>query len=186
LLSQLEGADTRGAVNLFGSGVYQGVPVDLSYKGGRWQVGLQSLTRAELQSAVASFELRATVVARLPHGQGDPLYPMPLLTVTTVGAGAGGDPNVPILGSGGSGNPMSLRGEFVRADARVLVDGAPGTATLGCVGGSFAPFCSSGVVSVSLSAIPAAGLHLLQVQNGDGPISPEVPFCVGSSIAQCL
>jgi hypothetical protein len=185
LLAQLEQADARGAVNLFGSGVFDGVPVDVSYKAGRWQVGLQSLTRAELQSATAASRLRATVVARLPHGAGDPLYPMPLLDVATVGAGPGGDPNVPIVSGAGAGNPMSLRGQFVRADARVLVDGQPG-GTLACVGGSFVPFCGSGVVSVTLAAVPPAGLHLLQVQNGDGPISPEVPFCVGASIAPCL
>jgi hypothetical protein len=184
LLAQLESADARGAVNLFGSGVYDGVPVDVSYKGGRWQVGLESLTKAELQAAVAALRLRATVVARLPHGDGDPLYPMPLLTVAADGAGPGGDPNVPIL-AGGSG-AMSLRGQFVRSDARVLVDGRVGLGTLSCVGGSFAPFCSSGVVSVDVTATQAPGLHLLQVQNGAGPISPELPFCVGASIAQCL
>jgi hypothetical protein len=41
-------------------------------------------------------------------------------------------------------------------------------------------------VRVPLATIPPTGLHVLQVQNGDGPISPELPFCVGTGIAVCL
>ena len=54
------------------------------------------------------------------------------------------------------------------------------------VGGAYAPFCTTETVQVGLAAVPAAGLHLLQIQNGDGPISTEVPFCVGPNISGCL
>jgi YVTN family beta-propeller protein len=188
LLTALEQADARGVVNVFGSGIHGATPVDVSYKAdlARWQVGPQQLTRAQLQAEAAAGTLRVTLVARLPKHGGKSDFPMPLLAVDTVGAGPGGDPNVPIVGVGGAGNPFDLRGTTVRADARVLIDGQATGGTVACVGGSFAPFCSSEVVRVTLAAIPAAGLHLLQLQNGDGPISTEVPFCVGASIAGCL
>jgi hypothetical protein len=36
-------------------------------------------------------------------------------------------------------------------------------------------------VQITLSATPTPdGLHLLQVQNPDGPLSNEMPICVGA------
>jgi YVTN family beta-propeller protein len=190
VLSALEQADLRGVVNLFGSGVYQGVPVDISYKAdlALWQVGPGQLTRAQLQADAGNGLLRGTLAAHLPASHGKSDHPQPLLSVVTLGNGPGGDPNVPILTPAGAGNPMNLTAVDVRADARILVDGQAVAGTLSCAGGVFTPFCDTQSVLVQLAAVPPLGLHLLQVQNGAGPISPELPFCVGAtvSIAGCL
>jgi hypothetical protein len=190
LLTSLEQADLRGAVNLFGGGVHQGVPVDVSYKAdlALWQVGPNQLTRAQLQADAGSGAFRGTLTANLPMDHGKSDHPQPLLNVATVGNGPGGDPNVPILTTAGAGNPIDLVGVDVRGDARILVDGQAVGGSVGCNGGSFTPFCNTSSVRITLTAIPALGLHLLQLQNGAGPISPELPFCVGTTavITGCL
>jgi hypothetical protein len=85
-----------------------------------------------------------------------------------------------------AGNPMTLAGQTVRADAITLVDGMPVPATLTCQGGSFAPvYCSSNVIRVTLATVPANGTHLLQLQNPRIALSNELPFCVGAA-AGCL
>jgi hypothetical protein len=48
------------------------------------------------------------------------------------------------------------------------------------VGGTFSPYCDSGFVQFALAGIPPEGLHLLQVQNPDGPLSNEFPLCSAS------
>ncbi len=188
LLDVLEAADARGVVNVYGAGVHEGQRVSVSYRAelGVWQVGSEAIPRAALEQAAENGDLRFTVTAHLPRDHGAPDHPQPLLDVATVGSGPGGDPDVPLLTGGGGGNPIGLRGVSVRADARVLVDGAPDLAgSVTCTGGSFAPFCDSEQILVDLSSIPGAGLHLLQLQNGDGPLSDELPFCVGP-LAGCL
>jgi hypothetical protein len=41
---------------------------------------------------------------------------------------------------------------------------------------------SGGSVSIDLAARPTPdGLYLLQVQNGPGPLSNELPICVGAA-----
>jgi hypothetical protein len=81
---------------------------------------------------------------------------------------------------------MTLSGVSVRSDAVVLVDGQPVAATLVCVNGSFAPdYCSSNTVRIALAATPPNGLRLLQLQNPKGPLSNELPVCVGT-VAGCL
>jgi len=187
LLDALEAADARGVVNVYGDGVYAGTPVSVSYQAdaGLWQVGPDALTRAELEQEAQGGALRATLTAHLPASHGQAGHPQPLLDVVTVGDGPGGDPDVPLLSGGGSS--MTLVGVDVRGDARILVDGEADAGSVSCVaGGSFAPLCTSGRVQVHLAQVPPAGLHLLQVQNGDGPLSPELPFCVGSLAGDCL
>lgn len=77
---------------------------------------------------------------------------------------------------------MTLVGIDVHQDAQILVDGDVVGGSIACVaGGSFTPFCDSDTVEITLSAIPTPdALHLLQVQNPQGPLSPELPICVGS------
>ena len=53
-----------------------------------------------------------------------------------------------------------------------------------CGAGVAGSFCVNGPVSIDLDATPAAGLHLVQVQNPAGPISNELPICVGAA-ANC-
>jgi len=72
----------------------------------------------------------------------------------------------------------------------VLVNGVQVAATLSCTAGTSGSFCvapggytgSGGSVSIDLAARPTPdGLYLLQVQNGPGPLSNELPICVGAA-----
>jgi YVTN family beta-propeller protein len=177
LLTILEAADAKDVVNLRGDGVHDGTPVTVSYLAGPdlYQVGPQQLTRAQLEAEVNAGDLLATLTARLPRNHG--IHPMPLLSLTSTAAGATGNPDLPVLPGD---NPMTLAGIDVHQDAQILVDGDVVPGTLSCVaGGSFTPFCDSETVQIGLSSVPATGLHLLQVQNPLGPLSPELPICAG-------
>jgi hypothetical protein len=173
-------------VNLRGDGVRNGVPASLSWRsdlgvyvaGG----GIQ-LTQAQLLAEAQAGTTQMTLTAHLRANVGKGDFAMPLIATATTGNGATGDPPLPVLPAG---NPMTLSGVTVRADAVALVDGLPVSATIACIGGSFAPvYCSSNVVRVTLAAVPPNGTHLLQLQNPQGPLSNELPFCVGA-VAGCL
>ena len=57
---------------------------------------------------------------------------------------------------------------------------------MACIsGGSFTPFCDSDTIRITLNSTPTPdGLHLLQIQNEKGPLSTELPICVGA-VAGC-
>ena len=76
---------------------------------------------------------------------------------------------------------LKARGIDVRAAASVFLNGEKVDASISCSGGSFAPdFCDSEEIEVTLQSPPTKpGLHLLQVQNPEGPLSNELPICVG-------
>jgi hypothetical protein len=188
-MGALEAADERGVVNLRGYGLRNAgagfAAFRISYKaeldaydaGG----GLQ-LTPAQLRAEAQSGTTIVQLTAHLRAGHGQPSALAPLLSTAGTGNGPTGDPPLPVFAAG---TPMTITGAAVRNDARVLVDGQPVTATLGCVGGSFAPvYCSSNQVSVLLAAAPANGLRMLQLQNPSGPLSNEMPICVGT-VAGC-
>ena len=177
LLNDLEIADAKDVVNLRGDGVLNGTPVTVSYLAGPdlYQVASRQLTRAQLETEVGAGDLLATLTAYLPLNHGT--HPMPLLSVINLGDGTTGNPDLPVLPGD---NPMDLVGIDVHQDAQILVDGDVVSGTLACVsGGSFTPFCDSESVEIGLTVVPATGLHLLQVQNPLGPLSPELPICVG-------
>jgi DNA-binding beta-propeller fold protein YncE len=184
LMSALEAADLRGAVNLRAAGLRAGARIVLSFRpSGVYENGNLALTPAQLRAEAAAGTALVTLTAALRSAMGDGITPQPLLAPATAGAGPTGDPDLPVLPGD---DPMTLAGIDVFADASVLVDGAPVAATLSCVGGSFTPFCSSRVVRIDLTAIPSTnGTHLLQVQNPNGPLSNELPICVGL-VAGCL
>ncbi|HSJ98542.1 MAG TPA: cytochrome c peroxidase [Myxococcota bacterium] len=183
-MTALEDADERGVVNLRGYGLRDAgsgfAALRLSYKAplDAYDAGAglrltPAQLRAEAQAGTTVVQLTAHLRAR--HGQPDSLQP--LIATATTGTGATGDPPLPVLPAG---NPMTLAGATVRADSRIFVDGQPVAGTLSCVGGSFAPvYCSSDRVSVQLAALPANGLRMLQLQNPAGPLSNELPICVG-------
>jgi hypothetical protein len=50
-----------------------------------------------------------------------------------------------------------------------------------CGAGSTGSLCNDGNVSIDLDVKPAAGLHLVQVLNPQGPLSNELPLCVGTN-----
>ena len=67
------------------------------------------------------------------------------------------------------------------ADAGVFVDGQPVSATLSCAVDPDTGFCTPGNLSIDVNQAVALGLRLLQVQNPAGPLSNEMPICVGNA-----
>jgi YVTN family beta-propeller protein len=194
LMAALELADTRGLVNLRAEGLRNAgsglAPIvlsyrtDATYKNGDGSV---SLTHAQLLAEAQGGTSVVTLTGALRGGQQVPGtgIPQPLLAVGT-GTGVSGDPPLPNLAAGG-GNPAPFNtiGTDVRSDAVVFLDGAPATgATITCSAGTSGSFCNNGTVAVDLTATPATGIHRVQVLNPNGPISNELPFCVGTK-AQC-
>jgi YVTN family beta-propeller protein len=183
-MTALEAADARGVVNLRGYGLRDAgaglARIQLSYKpdlGGYQAAAGLLLTPAQLraEAEAGAAVLQLTAHLRSGHGKADALQP--LIATATTGNGPTGDPPLPVLPAG---NPMTLAGVTVRAGARILVDGQPVAGSVGCAGGTFAPvYCSSDRITVHLAATPANGLRMLQLQNPAGPLSNELPICVG-------
>ncbi len=189
LLLGLEAADARGVVNLRGTGRRFGSQVTLSFDAGAWKVGASaSLSHAALFAEAESGTLVATVTAHLPQNVGIDFFRQPLIFTAGVGTGATGDPPLPVIPASPSNpNPFGVGAVDVMNAPRVLIDGAPVSATVGCVGGAFDPYCSAfegETLSIDLGALPAAGTRLLQLQNAATALSPELPICVGA-VATC-
>ena len=69
----------------------------------------------------------------------------------------------------------------MRGDAEIFVDGQLAVGSIECENGSFDPFCTSQTVKVTLDQSPSVrGMHRLQVQQARGPLSNELPICVGT------
>jgi hypothetical protein len=181
-LATLEAADARGVANLRGSGMRNGARVTLSFHSNTNRYrgdGGVTLTRAALLAEAQAGTARFTFTDHLRENVGKADFAQPLIATSATGNGATGDPPLPVLTSP---TAMTLAGQTVRADAIALVDGAPVAATITCQGGTFAPvYCSSNTVLVTLAATPPNGTRLLQLQNPGGPLSNELPICVGTS-----
>src|SRR5690606_10890932 len=157
-MTVLEDADARGVVNLRGTGRRDTgsgfAPIRLSYKaalGGYDGGGGLVLTPAQLRAEAQAGTLVLLLTAQLRAGHGQDDARQPLIATAATGNGPTGDPPLPVLPAG---NPMTLAGVTVRADAQILIDGQPVAGTIGCVGGSFAPlYCSSERISVQLAAM---------------------------------
>jgi YVTN family beta-propeller protein len=190
LLLALEAADSKGVVNLRGEGLRAGVAVTLSFDLGQWQVGTgDALGHAALLAEAQSGALVATLTAHLRQSVGSEMTPQPLILTVATGDGATGDPPVPNLPTSPA-NPAPFQVAVMDAflNPTVLIDGAVVSATVTCVNGSFDPICTSFQgerLQIDLAAVPAAGTRLLQIQNPAGPLSNEMPICVGSA-AGCV
>jgi hypothetical protein len=127
-----------------------------------------------------------TLTAALRSKFGTPDAPQPLLGECVAGCSTStGDPALANFAIGGGDPPaFTVVGTDVSSDAQILVDGAPVGGAIGCDAGANGAFCANGSVSVDLDATPSAGLHLVQVQNPAGPLSNELPVCVGTA-ANC-
>jgi hypothetical protein len=185
LLLALEAADNRGGVNLRGWGLRAGLPVTVSFSSGQWNVGpSDTLSHAAFFAEAQTGQLVVTVTAQLPPNVGSDASRPPLLFTAGVGNGTTGDPPLPVIPTSPTNpNAFTVGALDVLASPRVLIDGANVTATVACVGGSFDPWCSAlegETLSVDLAALPAAGTRLLQIQNTNAALSPELPICVGS------
>ena len=178
LLDALEGAAGEGAVVLEGEGVRiaegQATPVALEFKGtaetGRYRQrndAGKSFARSDLLAMATSGRFVGTFTARLgPWLYGD--HPQPALWTLGPMQKQSGRQEFPILYPG---NPrMKLSGRHVRADARLVVDGRRVAGTVALEAGE--------TVVIELAAVPASGLHLLQVQTPDGLCSNEFIFHV--------
>jgi hypothetical protein len=190
LMAALELADTRGLVNLRAQGVRDNgnglLPTTLSYRSdGTYKNGAQTLALthaqliAEAQAGTANLVLTAALRARFGTAEG----PQPLLGECVSGCSSTtGDPALPNFSTGG-GNPpaFSVVGTDVRTDALIFVNGASATGTISCGAGVTGNFCINGNVSIDLDVKPPTGLNLVQVQNPSGPLSNELPICVGTA-----
>jgi YVTN family beta-propeller protein len=181
-LAGLETADARGLVNLRGLGMRRagaGFTTQLlSYRAdGTFKNANDSLslTRAQLVAEAQAGDLVMTFTAQLRSGYGT--VAEPLLSPGAGGCGDCGDPAIPHVTAAAPADPpaFSVTGVDVAAGAALFVDGQPATGTVGCTGAGF------GQCSVDLAVTPAAGLHVVQVQNPAGPLSNELPFCVGAA-----
>jgi YVTN family beta-propeller protein len=192
VMTALELADARGLVNLRAVGVRDAgsglAPITLSYRpaDGTYKNGNDSvsLTHAQLVAEAQAGDAILTLTAALRARFGTTDGPQPLLGACVAGCSTTtGDPALPNFATGGASDPpaFSVVGTDVRTDAAIFVDGAPVTGTLSCGAGSTGSFCNDGNVSIDLAAKPAAGLHLVQVLNPQGPVSNELPLCVGTS-----
>jgi hypothetical protein len=188
VLAALEEADADGVVNLRGVGVRAGMGplTTLSFRSTGLYTdtpGTTSLTRGQLIAEAQAGDLVMTFTAALRSGYG--VDAQPLLSLgATGGCTQCGDPAIPSIASTAADPPaFSVRGEKLTSDATVLWDGAGiAGATLACASGGTFPACTNSQVSVNLpTPRPANGLHLLQVRNGDGPLSNEIPVCVRNS-----
>lgn len=190
LMSALELADARGLVNLRATGARDGGsgmrPVTLSYRpDGTYRNEAQgiALTHAQLIAEAQAGTTIVTLTGALRSKFGTADAPQPLLGECVSGCSSTtGDPalaNLPI----GGGNPpvFTVVGTDVRSDAVIFVNGAPATGTIACGAGATGSFCNNGSVSLDLDVTPPAGLNLVQVQNPAGPLSNELPICVGTA-----
>jgi YVTN family beta-propeller protein len=192
-LSALELADARGLVNLRAVGVRDAgsglAPIVLSYRSdGTWKNANDSLvlTHGDLLAEAQAGTAILTATAGFRSGFQVPGTgtPQPLLGACVSGcSNTTGDPPLPNISKNGPSNPspFTVVGTDVRQDATIFVDGQPASGTLGCGSGVTGNFCTNGNVSIDLDAKPAAGLHLVQVLNPTGPLSNELPVCVGTS-----
>jgi YVTN family beta-propeller protein len=183
LMSALEAADVRGAVNLRASGRRNNGSVVLTFNGANWVDGVTTLSSAALRAEAANGTTLVTLTAHLRANVRT--TPQPLIatagapnTTTPVG-----DPPLPLFSASGSPPAFNVAATSVSQTATVLVDGRPVSATLTCGAGAANGFCNNGNVSIDLVNNPGAGLHFLQVQNPRGLLSNELPICAGAATA---
>jgi hypothetical protein len=163
------------------------MPASFSYRSdGTYKNNAQdvSLTHAQLIAEAQAGTAILTLTGSLRSGFGTASGPQPLLGACVSGCSSiTGDPALPRFTTGGSSNPsaFTIVGTDVRSDALIFVNGAPATGTIGCGAGTSGSFCNNGNVSIDLTVKPPVGLNLVQVQNPAGPLSNELPLCVGTA-----
>ena len=184
LMTALEAADGRGAVNLRAIGRRNGTSAFFSFNGTSYTDGVTTLSPAALRAEAANGSTFVTLTAHLRSASGT--TPQPLLA--TAGApntaSAVGDPPLPLFAASGNPPPFNVTAQDVWGTAALLVDGQPVSGSIACSAGATNGFCNPGLVSIDLATHPGAGLHFLQVQNPAGLFSNELPICAGTAV-QC-
>lgn len=130
------------------------------------------MTPAELRALAVEGRFVGTLTAHLgPASDAD--HPQPVVWSPGVIHEQRGRQVFPTL----SGEPaaMMLSGRHLMEGAQVLVNGRRVPGTVGCADAGPPP-CADEQVRVELAALPAAGMHLLQVQNPGGLVSNDYIF----------
>jgi len=183
VLDQLELADERGVVNLRGRALRGSLKSQISYLENEdvYAVGNDKMTRTDLIALAQSDDLVATLTGHLRSGV-TALAPQPLIAPEGAncgtGTGATGDPDLPTT------TTFTLEAKHVAAGNPVFVDGAPvPSASLTVLSGT--PSCSTPDgqqpvgdtrIQIDLGTSFASGTHLVQVKNGAGLLSNELPI----------
>lgn len=180
LLDALEDAGAQGAVKLTVEGALldegSATPLRLRYSEGLY-VGAEDdaliYTHDDLVRQAAAGGFVGTFTGRSgPNVDVD--HPQPALWTLSPIHRQSGKQEFPTLGST---NTLALSGRHVQPGALVVVDGRRVDAALGCQQGAL-PACDGEILEISLSVLPAPGMHLLQVQNEGGLVSNDFIFFV--------
>jgi hypothetical protein len=185
LLADLEAADARGVVNLRGSGLFNGLPVTISYNHNtaEYQVGGVKLTSGEMvtNAQAPTPSLMATLTAHLRAGVTESV-PQPLIAAlgSQCDADNGSGTIDPVLPQGLApiGN-IFFEAAHVTALDQVIINGQPAPgATLNFLGASTA--CAGNGLQTpdgfGLSNLPLnVGTNLLQIRSNTGLLSNELP-----------
>jgi YVTN family beta-propeller protein len=182
LMSALEAADQRGAVNLRALGRRNNTNVTLSFNGTVYASDTLALSPAALRSEAANGTTFVTLTAYLRANAGTSRQPLLSTVGTPNTSSAIGDPPLPIFSASGSPPAFNVNGADVSQSAAIFVDGAAVSGNVSCAAGAALGFCNAGNVSVDLVNNPGTGLHLLQLQNPAGLFSNELPICAGTAV----
>lgn len=181
LLDALEQSARENGIILQGEGVMlegaKATPVALQFQGASYvekSGERKSFTRAELESLATSGNFLGTFTARLGANV-DVDHPQPALWTLGPIEKQRGKQDFPVLREGNSG--MTISGRHIDSKAHIIVDGRRVAGTTSHDGES---------VKVALDALPATGMHFLQLQNPDGLFSNDFIFHVAdkNAIAQ--
>jgi len=184
LMTALEAADARGAINLRALGRRNNASVLLSFNGSVWVSDTSSLSSAALRAEAANGTALVTLTGHLRANASKTPQPLLATAGAPTQANAVSDPPLPLFSASGSPPAFNVTGSAVSQSATVLVDGLVVPALVSCGAGSANGFCNAGNVAIDLVNNPGAGLHFLQVQNPLGLYSNELPICAGTP-AQC-
>jgi hypothetical protein len=180
LLDALERSARDGGVVLQGEGVFldagKSTPValefDARFKGGTYVKRYgdrESFTRTALASLASEGRFLGTFTARM-GAKVDVDNPQPALWTLGPIEKQRGRQKFPTLS--GKNTAMTVSGRHIQEGAHVIVDGNRVTGSVTCEGET---------VKVELVALPAVGMHFLQVQNPDGLFSNDFIFHVTAS-----
>lgn len=180
LLDALERSARDGGTLLQGEGVFlddgKATPValqfDASFKDGTYVKRYgdrESFTRAALTSLASRGRFVGTFTARL-GAKVDADNPQPALWTLGPIEKQRGRQEFPVLF--GKQTAMTISGRHVQEGAHVVVDGNRVSGNVSCNGES---------VKIELAALPAVGLHFLQIQNRDGLFSNDFIFHVAEN-----
>ena len=177
LLDALERSARDGGIVLQGEGAFKGdgksTPValqfDAQFKGGTYVKRYgdrESFSRAAAGSLASEGRFLGTFTARMGN-KVDVDSPQPALWTLGPIEKQRGRQEFPVLH--GKNTAMTISGRHIQPGAHVIVDGNRVAGTVTWEGET---------VKVELAAVPAVGMHFLQVQNPDGLFSNDFIFHV--------